>query len=111
MPSTPTNIYWDFKKNPFRESELSGKDLSLFKCRDTELNDLRNTLDNTLVAIVGSLGVGKSSFLNKISNIINNEKDLSIFHIDLVAGTELSLYLTILKLLLINIQYRKKILN
>jgi len=109
MPSTPVIKYWNFKQNPFRDCVLKGKNLTMFICREEDLNDLEDAIDNHLIGICGSLGVGKSSFLNKFKELMEEKTDLPIILIDMATGTEMGLYQEILYALLKNC--KNKIIN
>ena len=64
---TKTLQFWGFKEHPFGEGMLEGDSLQLFIDRDDELNDLEDALHNRVTGIYGTLGVGKSTFLNKFA--------------------------------------------
>ena len=57
--------------------------LEQFTCREEEIADLKDSLDNTLVGIYGSLGVGKTSFLNKVAQILEIEREYNILYLDM----------------------------
>lgn len=79
MPSTPIIKYWNLKHHPFSDTTLKGKNLSLFINREDELEDLTFELDNNLIGLSGSTGVGKSSFIYKYCDKMKSDKSFKIF--------------------------------
>ncbi len=99
--ATPVVKYWGLAKNPFRDAPLSGSRLSLFACRADELADLRDALDSPLVGVCGSLGVGKTSFLNKAADILRKKDKYNIIIADLGHSTHENLFCELLRILLL----------
>jgi len=98
---TPVVRYWGLARNPFRDAPLAGKRLSLFTCRDEEVADLRDALESPLTGVYGSLGVGKTSFLNMAADEIRDRDGYSVVSIDLGACTNSNLYIQMLRFLLL----------
>lgn len=97
---TPVVKFWGFNQNPFRDAPLRSNSLSLFTCREEEIADLKDSLDNPLTGVYGSLGVGKTSFLNKAAQILSQGKDYNVVYVDLGHCTEANLYREFLRVLL-----------
>lgn len=97
---TPVVRFWGLTQNPFRDAPLRSRSLSLFTCREEEIADLKDALDNPLTGIYGSLGVGKTSFLNKVAQLLENEKEYRVVCVYLGHCTEANLYRELLRVLL-----------
>lgn len=98
---TPVVRYWGLARNPFRDAPLTGSRLSLFTCRDEEVADLRDALESPLTGIHGSLGVGKTSFLNMAADEIRDKDGFSVVGIDLGACSKSNHYIEMLRFLLV----------
>ena len=96
---TPVLKYWGFRKHPFDDYILKGQSLNLFVDREDELHRLHNALSNRLTGIYGSQGVGKSSFLRKFEEVLENHS-LSVAYVHLTGTTEKALYRQILATIL-----------
>jgi hypothetical protein len=70
---TPVLRFWGFERHPFDDLVLRDGDLDLFVDRDTELRRLQNALSNTLCGVFGAQGIGKSSVLNRLSELTVRE--------------------------------------
>lgn len=96
---TPVLKYWGFRKHPFDDYILKGQSLNLFVDREDELHRLHNALSNRLTGIYGSQGVGKSSFLRKFGEVLENYS-LAVAYVHLTGTTEKALYREILTTIL-----------
>ena len=96
---TPVLKYWGFRKHPFDDNILKGQSLNLFVDREDELHRLHNALSNRLTGIYGSQGVGKSSFLRKFEEVLENNS-LAVAYVHLTGTTEKALYREILATIL-----------
>jgi len=103
--ATPVVRFWELARNPFLDTPLSGPRLSLFACRDEEIADLRDDLDSPLTGVYGSLGVGKTSFLNKAADVLHKKDGYLVVYADLGHCTHENLYCELLRTLLME---RKK---
>ena len=104
---TPVVKYWEFKRNPFRDYALSGNLLNLFVCRKEEISDIIDSLDNPITGVFGSLGIGKTTFLNMIKYILEKEDEYKIIYADMGHCTQINIYRELLRILLENLQYKK----
>lgn len=92
---TPVLRYWGFSKHPFDDFILKGNTLSLFVDREDEVFSLQNALTTRLVAVYGSQGVGKSTFLRKTKEALE-KTDTAVVYIQMTGTTEHALYREIL---------------
>ncbi len=97
---TPVVKYWNLLKDPFKDKALSGPRLSLFVARDKEIADLLDGIDNSLIGVFGSLGIGKTSFLNKSYDVLKAEGNCNVIYIDLGDCMSRNIYSALLKELL-----------
>lgn len=70
---TPVLKFWGFERHPFDDLVLRGDDLKLFIDRETEVRRLQNALSNALCGVFGAQGVGKSSVLNRLTDLTRLE--------------------------------------
>jgi type II secretory pathway predicted ATPase ExeA len=92
MIPTKTLKYWGFRDHPFADNILRDSLLKLFVNRETELNDAEDALGHSrIVGVYGGLGVGKSSFLQKLRHALNNDGH-PVAYVHLTADSEETLY-------------------
>lgn len=93
--------YWGFKDHPFDDFILKDQSLCLFVDREKQLHKLHNALTGRLCGIYGSQGVGKSSFLRKLEEILK-ASELSVVYVHLMGTSEKAIYREILAAILRN---------
>ena len=104
LERTPVVKYWNLQKDPFKDKALSGSRLSLFVARDKEIADLLDGIDNSLIGVFGSLGIGKTSFLNKSYDVLKAEGNCNVIYIDLGDCMSQNIYSALLKELLTEVK-------
>jgi hypothetical protein len=97
---TPVVKYWNLLKDPFKDKALSGTRLSLFVARGKEIADLLDGIDNSLLGVFGSLGIGKTSFLYKSYDVLKADGNCNVIYIDLGDCMGQNIYSALLKELL-----------
>ena len=92
MIRSKTLKYWGFHEHPFADNILRGGLLKLFVNRETELSDVEDALGHSrIVGVYGGLGVGKSSFLQRLKQALNND-GYPVAYLHLTADSEETLY-------------------
>ena len=92
MIPTRTLKFWGFKDHPFADNILRNGLLKLFVNRKTELGDAEDALGHSrIVGVFGGLGVGKSSFLQKLKQTLNKD-GYPVAYVHLTADSEGTLY-------------------
>lgn len=106
MIPSKTLTYWGFKDHPFADNILREGLLKLFVNRTVELSDVEDALGySRVVGLYGGLGVGKSSFLQKLRMNLSDHK-FPVAYVHLTADSEGTLYREILAELLVLILKR-----
>jgi len=101
MIPTRTLKFWGFREHPFADNILRDDLLKLFINRESELVDVEDALGHSrIVGIYGSLGVGKSSFLQKLRQELK-EDGHPVAYVHLTADSEDTLYRELLAELLV----------
>lgn len=101
MIPTRTLKFWGFKEHPFADNILRDDLLKLFVDRKDEIADVEDALGHSrIIGVYGSLGVGKSSFLQKLKQELRNEKH-PVAYVHLTADSEETLYRELLAELLV----------
>ena len=101
MIPTRTLKFWGFKEHPFADNILRDDLLKLFIDRESELIDVEDALGHSrIVGVYGSLGVGKSSFLQKLRLELQNDGH-PVAYVHLTADSEDTLYRELLAELLV----------
>lgn len=96
MIPSKTLKFWEFEDHPFADNILKGDLQNLFVGREEQVEDVEDSLGHSrVVGIYGSLGVGKSSFLHKISHSLEAE-GYPVALVQLNADSETTLYREIL---------------
>lgn len=96
MIPTKTLRFWGFEEHPFADNILRNGLLKLFVDRNEELTDVEDALGHSrVVGVYGSLGIGKSSFLQKLRHVLN-QAGFPVAYIHLTADSEETLYREIL---------------
>jgi hypothetical protein len=89
---TKTLKYWGFKKHPFADNILRDTSLKLFVNRQRELSRVEDALGHSrVVGVYGTLGVGKSSFLQKLRQMLQ-EDGHPVAYVHLTADSEATFY-------------------
>ncbi|MEM6691274.1 MAG: P-loop NTPase fold protein [Planctomycetota bacterium] len=92
MIRSKTLKYWDFKEHPVADNILRDDLLKLFVNREMELGDAEDALGHSrIVGVYGGLGVGKSSFLQKLKQTLNKD-GYPVAYVHLTADSEETLY-------------------
>lgn len=93
MIPSKTLKFWGFKEHPFADNILRDGLLKLFVNRETEISDAEDALGHSrIVGVYGGLGVGKSSFLQKLKQTLNKD-GYPVAYVHLTADSEETLYL------------------
>ena len=92
---TPVLKYWGFLEHPFDDYILKGEKLSLFVNREDEIFSFQNALTTRLIGVYGSQGVGKSTFLRRAKEELDND-GMPVVYIQMTGTTEDALYREIL---------------
>ena len=107
QPGSPTTTlnYWKLEEHPFRDTILRGESLRLFVDRDDEIFDMEDYLTySRVIGVHGSLGVGKSSFLQKLAVRAKSQK-ITMISVHLTADSRETFYREILRQVLLT--YKK----
>lgn len=104
MIPSKTLKFWGFREHPFADNILRDGLLKLFVNRKTELSDTEDALGHSRIAgVYGGLGVGKSSFLQKLKHTLNKD-GYPVAYVHLTADSEETLYREMLaEVLLLNL--------
>lgn len=101
MIPTRTLKFWGFKEHPFADNILRDDLLKLFVNRGSELSSVEDALGHSrVVGVYGTLGVGKSSFLQKLKNRLKADGH-PVAYVHLTADSEETLYRELLAELLV----------
>ncbi len=93
--------FWGFERHPFADNILKDDLLKLFIDRKAELSDVEDALGySRVVGVYGTLGVGKSSFLQKLRQILCSD-GYPVAYIHLSADSEGTFYRELLAELLV----------
>ena len=92
---TPVLKFWGFSEHPFDDYILKGEKLSLFVNREDEVYSFHNALTNRLIGVYGSQGIGKSTFLRRAKEELENS-GMPVIYIQMTGTTEQALYREIL---------------
>lgn len=107
MIPSKTLKYWNFKEHPFADNILRDGLLKLFVNRETQLSDTEDALGHSrIVGVYGGLGVGKSSFLQKLKQRLNKD-GYPVAYVHLTADSEETLYREMLAEVLVLILSKK----
>ncbi len=107
MIPTKTLKFWGFRQHPFADNTLKGDSLKLFVAREVELEDLEDALGHSRIAgVYGTLGVGKSSFLQKL-RIKLEESGNAVALVSLTADSKETFFREVLSNILFLYQEKK----
>lgn len=97
---TTTLGYWKLAEHPFRDSILRAESLGLFVDREDELYDIEDAFTHSrVIGVYGTLGVGKSSFLQKLKERASRS-EIALAFVQLNPGSHETLFREILAELL-----------